>query len=234
MEYFGTFKNVSGRKVTIELNENIDPVEILRQAKKSKGLAYLEFQDLEMITDDQRKKIFALVADIAEYTGYSATEMMDQLKFYYQAARGCKDFTLSRNGVTKKFASEFIEYVIEWCFKNGIPFKYREYHLAADIQRTLFIYVKYRACFVCGKNHSDLAHIETVGMGRNRKKIDHRKFHVMTLCRQHHTEQHKIGISSFMSRYHLAPIILNEETIINLGLMTKEQIKLFDQEENNG
>lgn len=234
MELYGRFKKISGREVTIELSNDIDLPDFIRRVKKSNGLTYIEFQEPGMITDDQRKKIYALVGDIADYTGYSDEEMMTKMKFYYMAEKGCTEFSLSRNSVSMKFASDFIEYIIEWCFKNEIPFKYREYHLAADISRILFIYAKHRACFVCGKSHADLAHVETVGMGRNRKKIDHRKYHVMTLCRTHHIEQHKIGIQSFMNKYHLAPITLDEQTIIDLNLMTKSELEEFKRGEENG
>ncbi|MGV3043490.1 putative HNHc nuclease, partial [Staphylococcus rostri] len=49
----------------------------------------------------------------------------------------------------------------------------------------------------------DLAHLEAVGRGRDRTKINHYGNKVLALCRDHHTEQHTIGIKSFNEKYHL-------------------------------
>src|SRR5690625_6733144 len=55
----------------------------------------------------------------------------------------------------------------------------------------------------CGKPKSDLAHKQAIGRGRNRNKMDHYGHEVLALCRNHHTEQHQIGINSFNRKYHL-------------------------------
>ncbi|MGV3043505.1 putative HNHc nuclease, partial [Staphylococcus rostri] len=49
----------------------------------------------------------------------------------------------------------------------------------------------------------DLAHLEAVGRGRDRTKINHYGNKVLALCRDHHSEQHVIGIKSFNEKYHL-------------------------------
>lgn len=218
MEYTGELKGISGRSVTFELSEELDIAKVKRNAGNGLIQANIEFQNKNMITDDQRKKIFALVNDICDYTGYMNEEMYVKMKFYYMAYSGCDVFSIARNAVTKEFASRFIEFIIEWCFQMGVPFLNREYHLSSDESRTLFIYLKYRSCFVCGKQHSDVAHVETVGMGRNRKTIDHSQHHFMCLCREHHQEQHNIGIETFLKRHHLTPIKLNEETVKDLKI----------------
>lgn len=223
MEYTGNLKAVKGRLVTFELLDDLDIAEVKRNAGNEQITANIEFHNKDMITDDQRKKIFALVNDICEYTGYVNDEMYIKMKFYYMAYSGCDVFSISRNGVTKEFASRFIEFIIEWCFQMDIPFLNREYHLSSDESRTLFIYLKYRSCFVCGRQHSDVAHVEAVGMGRNRKTIDHSKHHFMCLCRQHHQEQHQIGIETFLKKHHLATIKLNKQQIKDLKIGGKQK-----------
>ncbi|WP_010050289.1 putative HNHc nuclease [Carnobacterium maltaromaticum] len=213
MNYIGKFIGVNGSSVTFELNEPFDITTARRKAGEGLIKAFIEVQDNDMISDDQRKKIFALINDICDHTGYLFDEMDQKMRYYFMAETGCDVFSLARNQVTKEFASRYIEYIIEWCFKTGIPFKYRDYHMAADITRTLFIYLKYRQCFVCGKQHADIAHVEAVGAGRNRRKIDHSQHHFMALCRDHHTEQHTIGIDTFMKKYALVPIKLTPEQI---------------------
>ncbi|HIF7974698.1 TPA: putative HNHc nuclease [Staphylococcus aureus] len=60
-----------------------------------------------------------------------------------------------------------------------------------------------RNCVICGKPHADLAHYEAVGRGMNRNKMNHYDKHVLALCREHHNEQHAIGVKSFDDKYHL-------------------------------
>ena len=220
MEYHGTLNAVNGRLVTFELSSDLDIAEVKRNASNGLITANIEFENKNMITNDQRKKIFALINDICEYTGYINDEMYIKMKFYYMAYSGCDTFSISHNGVSKDFASRFIEFIIEWCFQMGVPFLNREYQLSSDINRTLFIYLKYRSCFVCGKPHSDVHHVNgsTIGMGNNRKKVNHVGRFVVCLCREHHTVIHSLGEQAFFKKHHLAPVKLNEETVKRLKL----------------
>jgi len=230
MEFQGKLKSYGSNHMTIDIPEGFDIQEIRR--KTLDGMLAVDFYEKAKITAEQRKLIFALVGDICQHTGYPDDEMHIKMKYYFMAETGCEVFSLARNKVTKEFAATYIEFIIEWCLKENIPFMYREYHLSADINRTLFIYLKYRACFVCGKKNSQIAHVETVGSGRNRNKIDHRNHHFMCLCgEKHHPEQHNIGIDTFMKKHHLAPIKLDEQTIISLGLMSKKQLYELNKEE---
>lgn len=220
MEYRGTLNAVNGRLVTFELSSDLDIAEAKRNASNGLITVNIEFEDKNMINNDQRKKIFALINDICEYTGYINDEMYIKMKFYYMAYSGCDTFSISHNGISKEFASRFIEFIIEWCFQMGIPFLNRDYQLSSDINRTLFIYLKYRSCFVCGKPHSDVHHVNgsTIGMGNNRKKVNHVGRFVVCLCREHHNVIHSLGEQAFFKKHHLAPVKLNDETVKRLKL----------------
>lgn len=218
LEYQGSLKGVKGRLVTFELSDELDIAKVSKGSNNGNIVANIAFENKDMLSDDQRKKIFALINDICEHTGYMNEEMYQKMKFYFMAYSGCDTFSIARNKVTKEFASRFIEFIIEWCFQMEIPFMNRDYHLSSNESRTLFIYLKYRSCFVCGKQHSDVAHVQAVGSGRNRRKIDHSKHEFMCLCREHHNEQHTIGIDTFIRKHHLGVIKLNAEQIKELKI----------------
>lgn len=218
MEYQGSLKGVKGRLVTFELSDELDIVKVSKGSNNGNIVANIAFDNKDMLSDDQRKKIFALINDICDHTGYMNEEMYQKMKFYFMAYSGCDTFSIARNKVTKDFTSRFIEFIIEWCFQMEIPFMNRDYHLSSNESRTLFIYLKYRSCFVCGKQHSDVAHVQAVGSGRNRRKVDHSKHEFMCLCREHHNEQHTIGIDTFIRKYHLGVIKLNTEQIKELKI----------------
>lgn len=229
MEFQGKLKSYGPNHMTIDIPEGFDIAEIRR--KTLDGMLAVDFYEKAKITAEQRKLIFALLGDIADHTGYTDEEMHVKMKYYYMAAIGCEAFSLARNKVSKEFASQYIEFIIEWCLWNDVPFEYREYHLSADINRTLFIYMKYRSCFVCGQKNSQVAHVEAIGSGRNRNKIDHRKHHFMCLCDKHHREQHTIGIDTFMKKHLMAPVKLDEATILSLKLMSRKQLNDLNKEE---
>lgn len=53
-----------------------------------------------------------------------------------------------------------------------------------------------KPCLVCSRTPTDVAHIKTKGSGGTLHPEN-----VMPLCREHHTEQHKIGIVTFIKKY---------------------------------
>ena len=73
---------------------------------------------------------------------------------------------------------------------------------------------------VCGREHSDINHVDTVGSGRDQNHIDHTQLRVDCLCREHHTEWHKIGSTTFGEKYHIpvTGIKLDEETLRKIGV----------------
>lgn len=229
MDYQGKIKKVTGDEITLKLDREFDTDEVQRLTISGTPQVEINIVDQRNITSDQSGMIYGLFGDIADYTGYPTEFVKSWLKTAFAGFKGIEDFSLARDSMSQVLAGDFIEFILEFCLENGIPFKYQQYYLAADISRVLFLYLKYRMCFVCGKPHADIAHYETVGIGNNRHNIDHRKHRFMALCREHHTEQHKIGVDSFMNKYHLVPIKLNDETIVSLKIMTEQQIEEFNR-----
>lgn len=213
MEYEGRIIKVQGDEVTFKLDRDFDIAEAKRLSIEGNPRSIIRVIDERNITRAQNGMIHGLFNDISLYTGYPQEWVKELLKAMFSGEKGIETFSMKNYEISQVFAGEFIEYILEICFENEIPFKYQQFHLASDITRVLFLYLKHRACFVCGKPHADMAHYETVGMGRNRKKIDHSKHRFMTLCREHHQEQHNIGLTEFMQKYVLVPIKLTPEQV---------------------
>ena len=85
-----------------------------------------------------------------------------------------ENFSLAFNAISQYDAGEFIEFILEWCFKNEVPFRHQKYFVGKEHTRMLFLYLKHRKCFISG-DRGDVAHYDPVGMGQNREKIDHSK-----------------------------------------------------------
>ncbi|WP_049438197.1 putative HNHc nuclease [Staphylococcus hominis] len=154
------------------------------------------------ITNKQRRLIFALCNDIEAYTGqprdYMRELFQDFVTFYYGY-----DKRISLSDCTRKQAGQVIDAIIQWVFTNHIPIKYKTSDLMKDNKSFLYWATVTRHCVICGAENSDLAHLEAVGRGMNRNKMNHYDKHVLALCRKHHTTQHQMGIESFNKYYHL-------------------------------
>lgn len=178
----------------------------------------MEIIDSKKITDKQRRKIFALCNDIEQHTGQPREYMREMFKDYLSFMNGYLNVSLS--DCSRKIASELIDLIIMWVFENDIPLNYKTSDMLKNDRTFLYMSTIKRTCVICGKQNSDLAHRYAVGAGRNRNIIDHYGNEVLALCRDHHREQHAIGIDTFNQKYHLDEWIAVDE---RLNAMLKGQ-----------
>ncbi|WP_449126367.1 putative HNHc nuclease [Staphylococcus chromogenes] len=157
--------------------------------------------DPNSITGKQRRKIFALCNDIEQHTGQPREYIRSMFMDYVAFVEGYDSLSLSN--CTRTQANQVIEVILDWVFHNDIPLNYKTSDLLKQDKSFLYWSTVNRNCVICGKPHSDLAHRYAVGRGRDRAKINHYGNQVLALCREHHTEQHNIGMDSFNDKYHL-------------------------------
>ena len=201
-----------------------------------------------LITPEQRRKIFALVHDIAGYISgvtdrneirftLSAMQVLylidttdeESVRFAltdnYCRLQGVDLFSLStknENCASRELASDFIDWLVNLCVENAIPCMDTLLNRCEDVERYVYACVANRRCAICGKK-ADIHEVDTVGMGRNRSKIGHVGQLVEPLCRGHHQEAGEIGQKSFDELYHLSPIRLDEHLCEVLGWRQKSR-----------
>lgn len=158
--------------------------------------------DPNSITGKQRRKIFALCNDIESHTGQPRDYMRYLFMDYVEVLYGYEK-RLSLSDCTRTQANQIIEVTLDWIFHNNIPLAYKTSDLLKQDKSFLYWSTVNRNCIICGKPHSDLAHHYAIGRGKNRKTIDHYGYEVLALCREHHSEQHNIGVDTFDKKYHL-------------------------------
>ena len=166
----------------------------------------IRLDDGRTISADQRKKIYATMRDIADYTGYSPDEYKAVAKYNFIAKTGCDYFSLSDVDMTT--ANEFLSFLIEFCLEWDIPTQESLLDRSPDTSRYLYACLANKRCCICGKK-SELHHSDHVGAGRNRKEIMHSGMRAEALCRIHHTEAHTVGQKTFDGKYHLYGIKLD-------------------------
>lgn len=208
-------------KLAVDDDFNIDKVIRFSDGKQPSG--ELTIDDNRHISRDQQKKIFALIDDLCNYTGDEPKRWENEFKWRVQVTFGLDEFSLSNCSIT--VGNYMIITILDFLFSENIPFRTKLWDsLPQDFPRQRLA-LKNRTCVICGRPHADLAHYKAVGMGRNRHKIDERKMYFMTLCREHHQEQHNIGIKKFMQKYHLKPLRLSDDDIIRFKILTKKRLE---------
>ena len=170
----------------------------------------VELVDERHISADQRKKAYVLISYIAAWWGYTPLEAMKEmlkLMFVGEAETLRRSFSLSNCDMTT--ARLFITYLIDFCLLHGVDVGEPLYQLSEDIPRYVWACLMNKRCAVCGRK-AELHHVDAVGMGRNRKEICHIGMRALPLCREHHTEIHKVGQGDFLKRYFLEPVKIDE------------------------
>ena len=169
--------------------------------------AEMRFDDGRTITAEQRRKAYALINDISEYTGFLPEETKDRMKQVYFAKTGEEALSLSNCTITQ--AREFINTLIQFAIENGVQLSDKGVNLTDDIARYLYYCIMHRKCAVCGRA-GEVHHVDAIGRGFDRTKVDDSKKRKICLCREHHTQAHNLGNDRFMKLYHVEGIIVKE------------------------
>lgn len=180
--------------------------------------------DNRLISDKQRKFIFALCDIISYEQGESADYVRALLQQFNANMRGIEVESLSKCSVT--YANGLIDTIITHAIDEGIPLPKKileDNDYKFTYQQTYIMALK-RICVVCGKR-ADLHHTTALGMGANRKTMSHLGLEILPLCREHHTECHTIGNDKFMELNHLKPVTVDEklEIFIKSGKLRLHQ-----------
>ena len=180
------------------------------------GKVEIILPDGRRISPEQRRKVYALIGEVAEYvdgirnagTIESAKKTL-KMEFLLSRMEGMERrlFSLATCDVTT--AREFINFLVEFIIENDIPTRVPLIENCEDIERYVYACLMSKKCAVCGR-HADLHHVDAVGMGRNRKEICHVGMRALPLCREHHTEIHNVGQEDFLRRYFLEPVKIDE------------------------
>lgn len=168
--------------------------------------------DKRKITEKQRKMVWSLIGDIAEWMGESKSSASKSLineamkiNFMHSSNEDYeKLFSLSNAPVS--LVLEYQKFLISFIIENDIPTKEPLYNNVINFSDYIYQCLCNKKCCICGQK-SDLHHCNIdnsrVGMGRNRNTIIHEGLSVLPLCRKHHTEIHTVPEKEFFNKYHI-------------------------------
>lgn len=176
------------------------------QRKKIRN-AEIRFDDGRHISAEQRKKAYATIRDISDWTGYLPEEMKEILKYQHMMRTGDAYFSLSNCSMDT--AREFINTILEFALENGIPLSDNAIERTDDIGRYLYYCLLHKKCAICGKD-GEIHHEDAIGMGNDRTKVDDSSYRKICLCREHHTLAHSLGVIRFREMYKVYGIVVKD------------------------
>lgn len=187
---------------------------LLEKQKINKCL--VRFDDGRTINAEQRKKAYAIIADITEYTGNLPEYEKEIQKYFYISRYGAEYFSLS--DCTISTARDFISYLIDLCFENNIGTRDTLLNCTDDINRYLYSCLANRKCAVCNRK-ADVHHVEgsRIGMGFDRRKANHVGRKAIALCRKCHSIAHNDEVK-FLEANHIYGIPLDAYLVKKLKL----------------
>lgn len=176
---------------------------------KGFGTVELRMDDGRTISAEQRRKVFALIGDIARWNGDEPDDLRKRLVWDFCREQDIPPFSLKTADMTT--AREFINYLIELCFRFDVPSMDVLLHRTDDVSRYLYLCLAYRKCCICGKK-ADVHHCEgsKIGAGADRRKVHHKGREAIALCRRHHCQIEQKGDAWFFEAFHVYGTKLDE------------------------
>lgn len=211
--------HVPGHKIGSELN----------RFKNSAAIdSELLIDDKRRITSDQLKKIWATINDIAEYHGWlSSEDLKDILVENFCHERNIEVFSLSRrndNAASVTIAREFITYLIDFCIEWEIPLIDLAVNRTEDIDKYIYKCLAERICCITGRPGAQIHHVEgsRVGMGRDRRSINHLGLELIPLSPEWHSRVHIEGEYFIFKKYKIYGLKADEELLEKLKINYEE------------
>lgn len=179
------------------------------------------WHDRRSITPEQRRKAWALIGEIANHCGYRSGSDKEQMHEHLKerfldrmretTGEEWQPFSLRDTDMTT--ARHYITFLIEFCLEMDVPTREPLWSMAEDVTAYVYQCAVHGVCAVC-RRKAGIHHVDAVGMGRNRRSINHVGLLGMPLCwgiHGHHFEAHQLGDAAFMDKYHLEPIEITME-----------------------
>ena len=173
--------------------------------------------DSRPLSDKQRRACYALLGEIADFTGNGkdSTKEYMKLKFLAEDFGDTAEKIFSLSNAPMSLVCAFQRFLVRFILDWDIPTKFPMLDLVDDVGDYLYACLINRKCAVCGKR-ADLHHVDHVGTGRNREEIIHEGMEALPLCREHHAEAHTLGAQSFAEKYHIEHGIKLDKTLCRI------------------
>ena len=134
MDLWGKITAVKGNRVVISLESAQELASLSLFTTEEQPQVVVNVQDERKLSVLQRKKAYALIAEIARWSGYIPEECKEWLKYYFTAETGTPYFSFSNADMTT--AKEFITFLLDYAIRNHVPMKHSGLTYQDDLEAT--------------------------------------------------------------------------------------------------
>lgn len=197
----------------------------LTMTKRDYKTCLVQMIDSRPLSDQQRRCCYSLLRSISDYTGQGLdpTKEWMKIKFLAEDLAETADKIFSLSNAPMSLVCAFQRFIVRFILDWDIPTDFSLLEMVDDVGDYIYSCLMNKKCCICGA-HTDLHHVERVGMGRNREDIIHEGMEVLPLCREHHTEAHTMPDEDFFFKYHLPGGITMDRTLCRLyGLKARRK-----------
>ena len=198
----GRIVDYDERTGELVIRAKYDDIGIL--TKREYSSCNIRLIDSRKLSSKQRNTCYALLREIADFSGMSEdrTKNIMKIKFMTEVFRDTAEEMFSLSDAPMSVVCEFERFLVRFILDWDIPCHMPLYSFVDDVGDYLYACLLSKKCCICGL-HSDIHHVDRVGMGRDREEIIHMGMEALPLCRIHHTEIHNMGESAWMAKYHI-------------------------------
>ena len=202
------------------------PANFIKMCHQEQHDVWVEYIDSRPLSSKQRRNCYAMIREIADWSGDTPEEIKHALKldFWCGELLEIGDRLFSLSDAPMSVVAAFQSWLARFIVRNDVPTKKSMLSYIDDVDDYVYACLINKKCPICGKK-ADLHHVKAIGAGRDRTQIIHEGLEVMPLCREHHTEAHTMGMDSFCKKYHLnSNGIIADRTVCKIyGLKTKRK-----------
>ena len=180
------------------------PANFIKMCHQEQREVWVEYIDARPLSGKQRRSCYAMIHEIADWSGDTTEATKDVLKldFWCGELLEMADTMFSLSDAPMSIVAAFQSWLARFIVRNDVPTKKPMLEYVDDIDDYVYACLIAKKCPICGKK-ADLHHVDALGMGRDRTEIIHEGLEVLPLCREHHMEVHTLGKAEFFKRYHL-------------------------------
>lgn len=198
--------------------------DIHTMTKRNYKECLVQMVDSRPLSDKQRRACYALLREIADYTGMGRDQTKEYMKIKFLAddLQETADSIFSLSNAPMSLVCAFQRFLVRFILEWDIPCSFPLLNFVDDVADYVYGCLIHKKCCICGRK-ADLHHVDRVGMGRNRNEIIHEGMEVMPVCREHHQEIDAIGQDSFNEKYHIPGGIIADKTICRIYRLKRKE-----------
>lgn len=167
----------------------------------------LQMVDSRPLSDKQRRACYAMINEIADYTGMGpgSVKQWTKLKFLADDLGETADKIFSLSNAPMSLVCAFQSFLARLIIEFDIPTNFPLSKYVDDVQDYVYACAIHKKCCICGQS-AEAHHWKRLGMGADRKKVNHIGLPIEPLCRLHHTQCHSTSQDDFDKLWHIGPV----------------------------